>query len=100
MLASVGIRAATVDDAPRISTLLTELAEEFIVGDFAEDGRKHLLAHFAVPEMEARLQSREYRFLVAEDGSARVGVVANSVRFQPMELAAQAREPRTCSTSS
>lgn len=73
---TIEIRDAAVDDAPRISALLTELAVEFIVGDFAEDGRKHLLSHFTVREMEARLRSREYRFHVAEDGTALVGVVA------------------------
>jgi GNAT superfamily N-acetyltransferase len=73
---TVEIRDATVGDASRISALLTELAEEFIVGDFAADGRKHLLTHFTTPEMEARLRSREYRFQVAEESAALVGVVA------------------------
>jgi GNAT superfamily N-acetyltransferase len=76
MQSTIEIRDATVDDAPRISALLTELAQEFIVRDFAADGRKHLLTHFAVPEMEARLQSHEYRFQVAAEDAALVGVVA------------------------
>jgi GNAT superfamily N-acetyltransferase len=73
---SIEIRDATVDDAKRISALLTELAQEFIVRDFTDAGRAHLLAHFSVPEMPARLRSPEYRFQVADDGTALVGVVA------------------------
>jgi len=65
-----------VDDAQRISALLTALAEEFIVGEFSTEGRLHLLAHFGVSEMETRLEAREYRFQVAEDGAVLAGVVA------------------------
>lgn len=73
---TIEIRDATVDDAPRISALLTELAEEFIVSDLTEGGRKHLLAQFTSPQMEARLRSREYRFQLAEHGVELLGVVA------------------------
>lgn len=73
---SVEVRGATVDDAPRISALLTALAEEFILGDFSTEGRSHLLAHFGVTEMEERLKAAEYRFKLAEDGAELVGVVA------------------------
>jgi GNAT superfamily N-acetyltransferase len=76
MQTSIEIRDATVEDARRISALLTELAEEFIVRDFATEGRTHLLAHFSVSEMEARLRSSEYRFKIAEDGAALVGIAA------------------------
>jgi len=70
------IRNATVEDAARISALLTALAEQFIVGEFSLEGRLHLLASFAAPEMAKRLASGEYRFQVAEDRAALAGVVA------------------------
>ena len=76
MKSSIQIRDATVDDALRISALLTALAEEFILGDFSTEGRSHLLAHFGVTEMEERLKAAEYRFKLAEDGAELVGVVA------------------------
>ena len=76
MDSSIEVRDATVDDAPRISALLTVLAEEFIVGEFSIEGRLHLLAHFGVSEMGERLKAREYRFQVAEDGTVLAGVVA------------------------
>jgi GNAT superfamily N-acetyltransferase len=75
MTISADIRDATVDDAPRISALLTALANEFIVEDFTTEGRLHLLAHFGVTEMENRLKAAEYRFQVAENGAELVGVV-------------------------
>ena len=76
MNSSIEVRDATVNDAPRISALLTALAEEFILGDFSTEGRSHLLAHFGVTEMEERLKAAEYRFKLAEDGAELVGVVA------------------------
>jgi GNAT superfamily N-acetyltransferase len=72
----IKIRNATLDDAGSISALLAELAREFIVRDFTDAGRAYLLAQFSVPEMAARLQSREYRFQVADDGTTLLGVVA------------------------
>jgi GNAT superfamily N-acetyltransferase len=76
MSSNVMIRSATTEDARPISELLTALAEEFIVGDFPEEGRLHLLAHLDAVQMGTRLASPEYRFLVAEDGDAIAGVVA------------------------
>jgi GNAT superfamily N-acetyltransferase len=76
MNSSIEIRVATVDDAPRISGLLTALAEEFIVRDLSTEGRLHLLAHFGVSEIENRLKASEYRFQVAEDGAVLAGVIA------------------------
>lgn len=76
MNCSIELRVATVDDAPGISALLTSLAEEFIVRSFTTEGRLHLLAHFSVSEMQRRLEAREYRFHVAEDGAVLAGVVA------------------------
>jgi len=75
MDSSIEVRDATVDDAPRISALLTALAEKFIVGEFSEQGRLHLLAHLGVSEMEKRLKAAEYRFQVAQDGAVLAGVV-------------------------
>jgi GNAT superfamily N-acetyltransferase len=77
---SIVVREATTEDADRISGLLTVLAEEFIVGEFSEEGRRHLLAHFGVTEMQERLRAAEYRFQVAEDGAVLVGVVGVRAR--------------------
>ena len=71
----IEVRDATVDDALRISALLTALAEEFIVRDCTPEGRLALLAHFGVSEMKQRIATPEYRFHVAEDGAALAGVV-------------------------
>ncbi|MDH5177722.1 MAG: GNAT family N-acetyltransferase [Gammaproteobacteria bacterium] len=126
MQTSIAIRDGTVEDARCISVLLTELAEEFIVRDFTTEGRTHLLAHFSVSQMEARLQSSEYRFKIADKagnadpgftvnasayavpayerlGFRCVGPVkeANGVRFQPMRSAQpEPMEPMTCPDSS
>ena len=72
----ITIRRPTIEDAERISALLSELAEEFIFGEFTQEGREQLLANFDVSEMQKRLASDEYRFHVAEDGSVLAGVVA------------------------
>jgi|APFre7841882724_1041349.scaffolds.fasta_scaffold13684_3 GNAT superfamily N-acetyltransferase len=76
MRSSVIIRRATIEDTGPISELLTALAEEFILGDFPEEGRLHLLAHLGAVQMGTRLASPEYRFQVAEVGGAIAGVVA------------------------
>jgi len=73
---SIVVRDATTEDAGRISELLTALAEEFIVGEFSEEGRRHLLTHFSVTEMAERLVSTNYRFQVVELDGTLVGVVA------------------------
>jgi len=70
------IRRPTIEDAARVSALLIELAEEFIMGEFTQEGREQLRANFDVVEMQRRLVSDEYRFHVAEDGSVVAGVVA------------------------
>jgi hypothetical protein len=57
MNSNIEFRDATTADAPRISALLTELAEEFIVGEFSTEGRLHLLAHFGASQMEERLDA-------------------------------------------
>jgi ribosomal protein S18 acetylase RimI-like enzyme len=76
MESSMVVREATTEDAVCISGLLTALAEEFIVGEFSEEGRRHFLAHFSVEEMAGRLASTNYRFQVAEIRGTLVGVVA------------------------
>lgn len=75
MVSSIILREAAPADATRISKFLTGLAEEFIVGEFSEEGRYHLLMHFSVAEMAVRLASAHYRFQVAELDSALIGVV-------------------------
>jgi len=70
------IRVASSADAPNISTLLTALAEEFIVGDFPAAGREHLLSEFSTPAMAGRLASAEYRFHLAESRGELLGIVA------------------------
>jgi ribosomal protein S18 acetylase RimI-like enzyme len=80
MGSSIEVRNANAADAGRISVLLTALAEEFIVGEFSEQGRLHLLTHFGVTKMEERLEAAEYRFQVAEDGAVLAGVVAVRAR--------------------
>jgi ribosomal protein S18 acetylase RimI-like enzyme len=73
---SIIVREASTEDAVRISGLLTALAEEFIVGEFSDEGRRHLLAHFGATEMAERLASTNYQFQVAEIDGTLVGVVA------------------------
>ena len=75
MESGIIVREATSDDAARISELLIGLAEEFIVGEFSAEGRRHLLSHLGVAEMAVRLASEEYRFQVAESSAALIGVV-------------------------
>jgi len=72
----IAVRRATIDDAERISALLSALAEAYIVGDFSQEGREQLLANFSLAEMKQRVASDEYRFHVAEDGARLAGVVA------------------------
>jgi GNAT superfamily N-acetyltransferase len=76
MKSRITVRDAACSDAERVSRLLTALAEEFIVPEFSEAGRSHLLAQLAAAEMANRLSSVEYRFQVAEGGEELAGVVA------------------------
>jgi len=69
------VREAATEDAVRISDLLSALAEEFIVHEFSEAGRQHLLAHFSAAEMAERLASTNYQIQVAEIEGLLVGVV-------------------------
>jgi len=69
------IKTGTVRDAERVSALITVLAEAFIVNEFSEEGRTHLLREMAPDKMRERL-SGDYRFFLAEAGSELAGVAA------------------------
>jgi GNAT superfamily N-acetyltransferase len=72
---NVAIRRGTVRDAERISKLIIELAEEFIVKDFTAEGRSRFLGELSATEMEQRLAG-DFRFYLAEDGQKLAGVAA------------------------
>jgi ribosomal protein S18 acetylase RimI-like enzyme len=71
----ISIRKGTVRDAERISRLITELAEEFIVKDITADGRLHFLGDHSPTQVEQRLAG-DFRFYLAEDGHELAGVGA------------------------
>lgn len=72
----VKIRRATVADAERISDLLCAVALQFIVDEFHGMGRARYLQQLAPKALAKRLADKEFRFVVAEDGDAMVGVAA------------------------
>ena len=74
-MGNVSIRRGTVGDAERISKLVTELAEEFIVKDFTTEGRLHFLGDHSSAQVEQRLAG-DFRFYLAEDGHELAGVAA------------------------
>jgi len=53
----ITVRRPTIEDAERISALLSELAERFIIGEFTPEGREQPLANLGVVEMRKRLAS-------------------------------------------
>ena len=69
------IRLATVDDAPRISSLIRDLAKEFIAHEFSEEGANVLLGSMDEPSIRGYIESG-YRYHIAEEGSGLAGVVA------------------------
>lgn len=69
------IRRGTVPDAERISSLITALSEEFIVGEFTAEGRAHFLRDHLTTEVHQRLAG-DFRFYLAEDGDELAGVAA------------------------
>jgi GNAT superfamily N-acetyltransferase len=71
----VSIRMGTVRDAERISKLITELAEEFIVKDFTTEGRLHFLGDHSPAQVKQRLAG-DFRFYLVEDGQEIAGVAA------------------------
>jgi GNAT superfamily N-acetyltransferase len=72
----VRIRRATVKDAQRISELAQAIALKFIVDEFHGKGRAHYLQLLAPESIARDLADKEFRFLVAEDGEALIGVAA------------------------
>jgi GNAT superfamily N-acetyltransferase len=72
----VKIRRATVADAERISELLREVALQFVVDEFHGLGRARYLQQLAPEATAKRFSDKDFRFLVAEDGDAMVGVAA------------------------
>jgi GNAT superfamily N-acetyltransferase len=74
-MGNVSIPRGTVRDAERISKLITELAEEFIVKDFTTEGRLHFLGDHSPAQVEQRLAG-DFRFYLAEDGQELAGVAA------------------------
>jgi GNAT superfamily N-acetyltransferase len=72
----VKIRRATVKDAQRISELAQVVARQFIVDEFSGKGRALYLQELAPEVIARRLAAEDFRFLVAEDGAAMIGVAA------------------------
>jgi GNAT superfamily N-acetyltransferase len=69
------IRRGTIQDAERISSLITALSEEFIVSEFTVEGRAHFLRDHTTTEVHQRLAG-DFRFYLAEDGDELAGVAA------------------------
>jgi GNAT superfamily N-acetyltransferase len=63
-------------DAQRISELAQAVALQFIVDEFSATGRALYLKELAPAAIARRLAAKDFRFLVAEDGEALVGVAA------------------------
>ena len=74
-MGDVTIRRGTVRDAERISKLIAELAEEFIVKEFSAEGRVRFLGEHSPTEVKRRLAG-DFRFYLAEDGQELAGVGA------------------------
>jgi len=68
------IRTAAIEDAGRISALVCDLAREFILGEFGEEGRMHFLGEHTAEKLRERIEG-DYRFFVAENGAVLAGVV-------------------------
>jgi GNAT superfamily N-acetyltransferase len=69
------IRVAELRDAERITRLLVEVSEEFVVHEFSAAGRAHLLRDMSMARVQQRLAGA-YRFYLAEAGEALAGVAA------------------------
>jgi GNAT superfamily N-acetyltransferase len=72
----VKIRRATRKDAQRISELAQAVAIQFIVDEFSRKGRANYLQELGPEVIGKRLADKDFRFWVAEDGEALVGVAA------------------------
>lgn len=71
------IRRARVDDADRISELLSALTRRHVVPDMTAAGARYFLSELAAERMRERLAS-DFAFHVAESGDRMTGVVAMS----------------------
>lgn len=71
----ISIRMATVEDAEKISSLLVDLSEEFIVPEFTSAGREYFLDQLSPENMRERFAG-EFRFWLAENGIDLAGVAA------------------------
>src|SRR4029077_1482064 len=69
------IRCGMAQDAEQISSLVTALSEEFIVGEFTAEGRTHFLRDHTTTEVHQRLTG-DFRFYLAENGDELAGVAA------------------------
>jgi ribosomal protein S18 acetylase RimI-like enzyme len=74
-LGDIAIRRGTVQDAERVSSLVTALSEEFIVGEFTPEGHAHFLREHSPSEVQQRLAA-DFRFYLAEDGNDLAAVAA------------------------
>jgi GNAT superfamily N-acetyltransferase len=72
----VKIRSARSADAQRISELAQAVALKFIVDEFSGKGRTLYLQQLEPEAIAKRLADKDFRILVAEDGSAMVGVAS------------------------
>ena len=68
------IREAEIDDSGPISRMVSVLAEKFIVSDFTDEGRDHLLDSMT-PTAIAKYIRSGYRYHVAVNEDGIVGVV-------------------------
>ena len=74
-MGDISIRRGTLQDAERVSSLVTALSEEFIVGEFTPEGRAHFLREHSPTEVHQRLAG-DFRFYLAEDGDNLAAVAA------------------------
>ena len=74
-MGNITIRRGTIQDAERVSALVTALSDEFIVGEFPPHGRTRFLDEHSPTEVSRRLAG-DFRFYLAEDDNDLVGVAA------------------------
>jgi len=72
---TLSMRPATLDDADTISALITSLAEQYITGEFTEEGRATLLRSMTPDAIRSHI-AEGYRYHVAEASGNLAGVVA------------------------
>ena len=69
------IRSAITEDAPRISELVTSIAQEHIAATLSDAGLRHLLSGMSVEATRDRL-SQGYKFFVANEGEEMIAIAA------------------------